>query len=391
LTGLTLKNLLQKITTLNPQSGNVPGNASPGGDDLVVVISRLWDDVLERGAAAREASILDLKVGVLRVHRLFEKIKQATKVSLPITVMFQAPTRKEIINLIRLGHAPAAKPLAELKKGDDSPPLFIFPGIGGVALELAELARLIHYNGPIYANQPRGLDGSEPPHLSVAAMADYQVGVIKAARPCGPYRLMGYSFGGLVAMEVARRLLAAGDTVDFLGLIEPTLAEQNWTLLARLEFFWRRIKHHAGALSELSPSKIMPYIASHGRTGTDRLRRLLGAKGVGVSPYHREGLPPGLEETRAAGNSAFLAYALAPYPGKATLLCSEEGDAIGCDARLIYPKYLAQCEILQCCGGDHSTMLRKPHVQELAQHISRCLGEFGPSQQYTTPLAAIDS
>ena len=353
------------------------GQGPAGADAIGDVVAKLWDQVLERGPAARGASILDLKVGVLRVHRLFEEIKQATGVDLPITAMFQAPTLEKITELVRLGRAPAAEALAELKKGDGSPPLFIFPGIGGIALELAELARLIRYDGPIYANQPRGLVSGETPHLSVAEMADYQVAVIRGAQPHGPYRLAGYSFGGLVAMEVARRLQEAGETVDFLGLIEPTLPERNWPKFARLGFAFRRFRHHAATLLELPPSEIMPYMASHARTIFERLRRLLGAKGAGVSPYNREGLPSGMAETRAAGNAAFLGYGLARYRGKATLLCSEKGDALGCDARLIYPGFLEQCDTLQC-GGDHAAMLRQPYVQELAENISRCLAALGP-------------
>ncbi len=363
---------MQELSTPSDKQPKPPAGADAIGD----VIAKLWDRVLERGPVARGASILDLKVGALRVHRLFEEIKQATGVDLPITVMFQAPTLEQITELVRLGRAPAAEALAELKKGAGSPPLFIFPGIGGIALELAELARLIRYDGPIYANQPRGLIRGETPHLSVAEMADYQVAVIRGVQPHGPYRLAGYSFGGLVALEVARRLQESGETVDFLGLIEPTLAERNWPKLARFGFVFRRLKHHAAALLELPPSKIAPYMASHARTVFERLRRLLGAKDAGVSPYHREGLPAGLAETRAAGNAAFLGYRLAPYRGKATLLCSERGDALGCDARLIYPGFLEQCDMLQC-GGDHAAMLRLPFVKELAENITRCLAALG--------------
>ena len=380
---------MQEFLTPSDKHLQTPALAGPrpvGADAIGDVVANLWDRILERGPAARGASILDLKVGVLRVHRLFAEIKQATGVDLPVTAMFQAPTLDKIIELVRLGRAPAAEALAELKKGDGSPPLFIFPGVGGMALELAELARLIRYDGPIYANQPRGLVSGETPHLSVAEMADYQVKVIPAAQPHGPYRLLGYSFGGLVAMEVARRLQDAGETVDFLGLIEPTLPERNWPKFARLGFVFRRFKHHAAALLELPTPDILPYMASHARTIFERLRRLLGVKGAGLSPYHREGLPAGLAETRAAGNSAFLSYELAPYSGKATLLCSEKGDALGCDARLIYPKYLEQCDVAQC-GGDHATMLHEPYVQELADKISRCLAALAPSQIRSQPNA----
>jgi acetoacetyl-CoA synthetase len=355
-------------------TATLPGQQPAGADNLEDVVSGLWDRILERGAAARGASILDLKVGVLRVHRLFAEIEKVTGVALPITVMFQAPTLEKLIASVRLGHAPAAETLAELKGGDGAP-LFIFPGIGGVALELVELARLIRYDGPVYANQPRGLDGREPPDRSIADMAAYQFAVIKSAQPHGPYRLAGYSFGGLLAIEAARLLVEAGETVDFLGLIEPALPERQWHLPARLEFFWRRLKHHAKALRSLSRSEIISYLTSHGETVLGRLLRLFGAGHVGPSPYHREGLPLNLAETRAAGWAAVQSHQLKPYPGKATLFVSEKGDPLGCNILMVFPRYLQEWDERRF-SGDHAGMLREPHVRQLAHQISGCLAEI---------------
>jgi acetoacetyl-CoA synthetase len=367
----------------------VPRPPSAGPDDLAAVVAGLWDTVLERGPAARDASLLDLKAGVLRVHRLFAEIEKATGVALPITVMFQAPTLDRLIAVVRRGHAPAGEALAELKSGVGAP-LFIFPGIGGVALELAELARLMRYEGPVYANQPRGLDGGNPPDRTVAAMAAYQVAIIKAAQPQGPYRLLGYSFGGLVAVEAARLLAQSGDIVDFLGLIEPALPERQWPLPARLEFFWRRLKHHAGTLRSLSKREILSYLASHSETVAGRFRRLSGASAAGPSPYHRDGLPADLAATRTAGWEALQAHELAPYQGKVTLFCSEDGDPIGCDPRLTFPKYFAQCDVVEL-SGDHAAMLRQPDVRDLADRVSRCLAALASPGDRAPPTAAPES
>lgn len=350
-----------------------------GTDNIDAVVLDIWDRVLERGPEARAASLLDLKAGVLRVHRLFSEIGDATGVRLPITAMFQAPTAAQIAALVRLGKLPPTEPLAELKQGAGTP-LFIFPGIGGVALELVEIARLIDYEGPVYANQPLGLDGQAQPHQSIAEMAAYQCAAVRRLQPHGPYRLAGYSFGGLVALEVARLLLKAGEPVDFLGLIEPPLPERQWPAAARMEFLWRRFKHHAKTLRALSPTQMAGYLASHADTVFGRLRRLLGASGVGPSPYHREGLPAGMAETRAAANAAFQAYELTPYPGKAILIFSKEGDELGADTRKAFQKYLSDYEE-RWCGGDHATMLRQPHVKTLATFISDDLARLSPTKR----------
>ena len=116
----------------------------------------------------------------------------------------------------------------------------------------------------------------------------------------------------------------------------------------------------------LSPRERRAYLASHAEPMINRFRRMLGAKVVGSSPYHRAGLPSGLAETREAGWAAIQSHELKPYPGKATLFVSEKGNPLGCDSLLAYPKFLRECEIRRF-SGDHSGMLREPHVGELAR------------------------
>jgi hypothetical protein len=96
---------------------SLPQHRTDANDDLDMIIADIWDRVLERGPAARTSSILELKVGVRRVHRLFSEITKATGIPIPVTVMFQEPTLDRLVALVRLGHAPTAEPLALLKTG----------------------------------------------------------------------------------------------------------------------------------------------------------------------------------------------------------------------------------------------------------------------------------
>jgi acetoacetyl-CoA synthetase len=346
--------------------------AQRGSEPIDALVTEIWDRVLDRGPSAREASILDLKVGLLRVHRLLAEIGKATGVTIPVTAKFKADTLQKLIAIVRSGESPASEVLAELKPGNGGPPLFIFPGISGVALELAQLARLIRYDGPIYGNQPRGLDGEADPHRSITEMAAYQAAAIKDVQPRGPFRLLGYSCGGLVAIEVARLLLRQGEKIEWLGLMEPSLPERQWPLAAHVEFFWRRARHHVNTLRQLNRREMKSYLASHAEPMGGRLRRMLGQKHVGVSPYHRDGLPAGLAETRAAGWAALQAHELAPYPGKATMFVSDHGNPLGVNVLLAYPKYLEAMEVRRL-RGTHSGMLREPFVEQTAEHISDCL------------------
>jgi thioesterase domain-containing protein/aryl carrier-like protein len=92
-------------------------------------------------------------------------------------------------------------------------PLFVVPGAGANVTAFFELAGALGSHVPVYGLQPRGLCGTLAPHTDVPAAARAYVKAVREIAPDGPYRLLGHSFGGWVAFEMARQLQDAGDEV----------------------------------------------------------------------------------------------------------------------------------------------------------------------------------
>ncbi|WP_202355974.1 non-ribosomal peptide synthetase [Mesorhizobium sp. 113-3-3] len=116
------------------------------------------------------------------------------------------------------------------------PMLFLFPGSVGYGPSLAAFAaamgKVARVNPIRYPGLAAILDG----HNSLAAMAAAALGQIDRAQPTGPVRLLGHSLGGAVAFEVAARLLAAGRSVRFLGILDTSLLDEpsnHWGTLTR--------------------------------------------------------------------------------------------------------------------------------------------------------------
>src|SRR5262249_16164710 len=105
-------------------------------------------------------------------------------------------------------------------------PLFIVHGIFGNVLQLEALARTVHTDRPLFALQARGADPEQKPHETISEMADAYVSTIRSVQPHGPYALSGYSFGGLIAFEMARRFREQGDEVELLALFETDLHDR---------------------------------------------------------------------------------------------------------------------------------------------------------------------
>lgn len=127
-----------------------------------------------------------------------------------------------------------ASPLIRLKDGIADRPLFMIHGLGGTFAELSRLAELIDIPDIVYGFRARGHDGLEEPLDDVDAIAAYYARAIRAVQPRGPYHLCGYSFGGVIAVEIARLLKDAGETVALLALVESYALRRTWPLRSRI-------------------------------------------------------------------------------------------------------------------------------------------------------------
>src|ERR1700759_676642 len=124
-------------------------------------------------------------------------------------------------------YAPNGVRVLRLRPGNDEI-LFVLPGLDGDPEELCGLAAA--FTGPqqVYALAPVLEDADGTPITTPQRMAELMVDAIRPLAPSGRYRLAGYSFGALVALEMAQQLHAAGESVDALYLIEGVYDERYW-------------------------------------------------------------------------------------------------------------------------------------------------------------------
>ncbi|MET5019861.1 alpha/beta fold hydrolase, partial [Burkholderia pseudomallei] len=102
-----------------------------------------------------------------------------------------------------------------------APSLFCIPGAGASVTTFSTLARHLPATVSVDGLQPRGLCGSMVPYLDVETAARAYLRRIRKAAPRGPYHLVGHSFGGGVAYEIACRLQEQGERVATLMLLDP--------------------------------------------------------------------------------------------------------------------------------------------------------------------------
>lgn len=168
------------------------------------------DDFFERGGH----SLLAVK--------LVGRLESVMRRPVPLGLLFTHTTIAELAAVLAAEHAIPDLPVALLQPLGDAPPLFLLAG----ADRYRALAHQLAPDLPVYGLfSQREIDLIEhpqrrAPRLSVESLADDYLALIRSVRPHGPYRLGGFSIGGIIAYEVATRLRAQGETVQMLLLLD---------------------------------------------------------------------------------------------------------------------------------------------------------------------------
>jgi amino acid adenylation domain-containing protein len=228
-----------------PEIVSPQGTAAPPQTDLEHQLTQIWQTVLGVRNIGIHDNFFDLGGHSLLAVRLLTQIEQALQRSLPLMTLLQAPTIQQLAEILSQEASKASVPcLVPIRSEGSKPPLFCIHAIGGSPLFYQNLLPYLDDDRPLYALQPLGSDGKQTPLTQVEEMAALYLQEIQTLQPQGPYFLAGYSFGGLVAFEIARQLQAQGHSIAFLALIDtvcPTLTQPDRPLPRHqlLSLYWR--------------------------------------------------------------------------------------------------------------------------------------------------------
>ncbi|MBD0336578.1 MAG: hypothetical protein ICV62_13905 [Cyanobacteria bacterium Co-bin13] len=283
-------------------------------------------------------------------------------------------------------HSPLV-PLTLASAGASKPPFFCVHPMFGVVFPYLELAHHLdqvaeqhpHWgNRSFYGLQPLGLDGKSKPLTRIEAIATHYVQAIQSVQPRGPYFLGGWSFGGLVAFEMAQQLTQAGQQVGLLAILDTPAPGSRPSFYQNLRF-----------LLGTALWSTLPFLVDYSALAANRLRfRLPWLSRWQWTAIARQ-IP---EESRLrladesaiqsmlpivyANSQAAYRYVPKPYANPITLFkAAEQSDAIGQDATLGWSALASNIQLHQV-PGNHLSLLKQPHVQTLAQQMGQCLAEY---------------
>ncbi|GAA0280040.1 hypothetical protein GCM10010302_17240 [Streptomyces polychromogenes] len=205
-----------------PQAG--PERAGRAAEtDTERALCTLFAEVLGRDGFAVEEDFFSSGGHSLLGIRLINRIREALGAEVPVRSLFSAPTPASLAALLDGGAAAGpdgSSGLLPLRARGTALPLFCVHPVEGTSAGYAGLLPHLPADQPVYGLQADGLEpgGSVPGTLGEMA-AEY-VRRIRSVQPQGPYQLLGWSFGGVVAHEIAVRLREAGEAVSLLALMD---------------------------------------------------------------------------------------------------------------------------------------------------------------------------
>ncbi|MEU9291327.1 amino acid adenylation domain-containing protein [Streptomyces sp. NPDC048275] len=185
------------------------------------ILCGLFAQALGVERVGTEESFFALGGHSLLATQLIAGIRRTLGLRVSIRDLFQAPTVAGLLKQLDAeGSKDSFSVLLPLRAGGDLTPLFCFHPALGLGWCYGRLAAHLPGALPVYALQARGLLGQDAPAGTLDAMIDDYCAQIREVQPEGPYRLLGWSMGGLLAHRVATRLQEAGQRVDVLAIVD---------------------------------------------------------------------------------------------------------------------------------------------------------------------------
>jgi thioesterase domain-containing protein len=227
--------------------------------------------------------------------------------------------------------------------------------------------------------QQKGIDGAEEPSQSIEEMARYSLDAVRGVQPHGPYLLVGYSLGGLVTLEMARQLNAAGEAVALLAMLDSYPEIRYLSFAQRCRLLARLATRRASTAMKLPVGDAVSLLLRPSR------RRSLTPT-VSYQPPADVSLSPAMQRVRRSAYQALTRYQPRFYPGRIKFVRAAIPSDFPADPSAVWAHLAGKFEV-ETVPGDHLGIMTT-HYDKLGSAISRyaeeALREAGNSEAFTT-------
>ena len=361
------KALAEIVPAMTRQPGGPARDVAPR-DDLERALCRIWSELLDLERVGVTEGFFQIGGHSLLAFQLVTRMSLELGLDVPLSVLFQNPTVEQLAAVLRgEGLPPRRQVLISVEPSGERIPFVCVHPVGGNVACYGELARHLGPGRPFYGIQLP--DPEEVPLGSIEAQAAHYLEALKVQSPAGPYLLAGWSYGGAVAFEMARQLVAAGEPVAHLVLLDAHLPDDDEESERIDDALIREM--FIDDLRGLSGLRLSTPVEEAGspdpRGAFDLLAEAAEMPGITEADLRL------LFEMFRTNLKRLAAYRPGRYAGRLTLVLPES--SIGSnDPSSRWRQVAAGVDVLRV-DGDHYSMLRAPRVEALAARLEAHLGE----------------
>ncbi|HEU4558056.1 MAG TPA: amino acid adenylation domain-containing protein [Longimicrobium sp.] len=345
-----------------------------------IELADVWRDVLgvERVGAADD--FFALGGHSLLAVKLASRIRQRFGRELPLAELFRSPTLRALAIAIDAGADDApASPLVALHAAGDRAPIFCVHPAGGTVFRYTDLARHLGVDQPFYGLQARGVNDESEPLRTVDEMADLYFATIRATFPRGPYVLAGWSAGGTIGYEIARRLRDAGEEVPLVVLLDTHGPKADWQARSpdEVDLYLHythdlagvapeRLEVLEGELRATSPDERIAYLADWiARTEPSVPEATVAQIARSVRVFATTMRAVNEHQLREYDGDVLLIEAALGIPGTP----APEGGVPAAWRAVVRGRFE-----VRTVPGSHGTLVSEPYVAEVARELAEVLG-----------------
>ncbi len=348
------------------------------GTPTEAVLAALWAEILGVERVGIDDNFFSAGGHSLLAAALTARTTRRTGKTIPLSLFFDAPTIRAVAAALDSDDAGEDTTVVSLRTGGTKRPLFLAHGVNGDLFRYLQLVRWLDAERPVFGFRPTKslIDPVRRPRIP--ELAERYVADLLRMQPGGPYLMAGFSYGGIVVVEIAHQLEELGHRVDLLALLdaEPTSAipasrarrelHQIGRLLRRGESFVayaRRRSANARTKVRRAPWLVEHWF--HTRTGRPLPERWDDVERVHVlqaSPVWRS-LSQALSEYVSPVTTCPITLFRAgspTAPESAVRIVDRDAES-------------ARSYVIDGPGVSHETIMSEPHVQSLARALADAL------------------
>jgi amino acid adenylation domain-containing protein len=350
-----------------------PG-AEPARDQLESTLLRIFRDLLKIDTIGVTDSFFRYGGYSLLTVQLFARIERELGVSLPISLLFDAPTVSDLARVIRSGVSPSV--IVPIRPYGNSAPIFLIQSY----LLYSAILEIVEPDRPVYGVREMG-DEREPMSMEDRVRKFSQE--ILAVCPEGPLSLAGWCAAGSLTVEIARQLRESGHQVGLVALFDAecpgfTLPRGFGPRFSRL---FQKVAFHVARIRRIPwPEKVTYIKEALIRNWDGLVEAFYGANlrtMIWLKRHFGISLSKTAFDTVYASMSGFGELSIRPYPGKLNLFrAADIPNFSELDETLGWSSIAQEGVKVNFVPGDHVSMFKRPHNFGLAKRLQQDLQEF---------------